>query len=90
MKVIPSEEVIRRLRAVVESYGSQAAAAKALGVSDAYVSAVMTQTKPPSKALLVMIGVQKVSVFIDVSTVQARHRIKNQIKKLEAELEALK
>ena len=66
MKVVSREEIISRLRKIIDGYGSQKKAAKALGVSDAYISAVMTNRKPPSESLLALVGTQKLSVFVEL------------------------
>jgi len=66
VKIVSREEITRRLRDVIRSYGTQEEAAKHLGVSASYLSQVMRGDKPPSGALLAVAGTQKISLFVEL------------------------
>lgn len=61
MKYLDREQVIARVNKAVKEAGGQAALAKKLGVTDAYISQVVQLHKTPGKKLRQWIGVDRVS-----------------------------
>lgn len=63
MLKITEPEFLSEFRAHIKySYGNQKLAAKAWGVSEAYVSAVSTGRQPPSGSMLSEVGYQRLVV----------------------------
>lgn len=57
-------EIYARIRAACSAAGSQRKWAASLGVSDAYVSAVLNALKAPSPAMLAAIGFRRVVRYV--------------------------
>lgn len=58
-------EMFSRLNRAVNSAGSQKALAEQLGVSPAYLSAVLNAKKPPSDRVLSHIGLRVQAVYVE-------------------------
>jgi hypothetical protein len=54
-----TEQVLKRLRALVVEMGSQRAVAKRFGVSDAYLSDVLYQRRLPGPKILSGLGLER-------------------------------
>lgn len=58
MIVVTEQEVKRRIKGAIKEFGSQIAFAKALGISGAYVSAVLKGDKVPRGRILEFLGIE--------------------------------
>lgn len=58
------DELKQELRDRIKSYGTQRAAARAIGVSDAYVSDALTGQRPIGPAFLDWLGYDRVVVYV--------------------------
>lgn len=60
-----SPDPIRAIKEAVDEYGSQTKFAKSCGVTQAYVSQVLSGKTPPSVRLLSAVGLRRAVVSVD-------------------------
>lgn len=65
--VLPWDEVRRRLRIAIYADGNQKDFAARMGVSPAFVSAVLAGRKSPTPAMLALIGARRVAVYAEAA-----------------------
>ena len=63
MKPMRKHDFLALLRRRVQDAGSQSALAKELGISDSYLSDVLTQRREPGEAMLTPMGIERVVVY---------------------------
>lgn len=66
--MIPRSQLDALIRETVERYGSQKAAAKAIGVSQAYMCDVMSGRREPAEKLLTALGYRRVILYEQVKS----------------------
>lgn len=64
------ESVAKRISLAVSRYGNQRTMAKAMGVSEQYLSDMLRGSRPWSDDLLLHVGVERGEVFRDVGKPQ--------------------